>query len=97
MKSNLFRLTSKQLILSNVYLGNGSIFFNTKIKPYLLGSRGNNYLFNTSFTFFQLKQIIKIIINLVAHRQKILIVKDINFYKFENYLLLDNVFYFDKK
>lgn len=97
MNSKLSRLTVKQLILSNVYFGTSSLFLNKKIKPYLLGIKGTNYIFNLSFTFLQFKQLVAVILNMVSHRQKILVVKNVNFYKFVDQLLINNLFYYEKK
>lgn len=97
MNLNLSRLTVKQLINSNIYLGASSLFLNTKIKPYLLGIKGTNYVFNISFTFLQLKQLINVILNIISYRQKILIVKNISFYQFADQLLISNLYYYEKK
>lgn len=97
MNVKLSRLTVKQLTLSNVYLGTGSLFLNTKIKPYILGTKGTSYVFNLSFTFFQLKQLMAVVLNIISYRQKILLVKDVSFYKFVDQLLVKNLFYYEKK
>lgn len=97
MNGKLFRLTLNQLLLSNVYLGTKSNFFNVRVKPFLLGSRTGSYIINLSFTYLQFKILINLIINIVSYRQKILIVKDLDFYDLKASLLLKNVFYYDKK
>ena len=97
MAGKLFRLTLNQLLLSNVYLGTKSNFFTVRVKPFLLGSRTGSYVINLSFTYLQFKILINLIVNIVSHRQKILIVKDLDFYNLAPSLLLKNIFYYDKK
>jgi len=97
MAGKLFRLTLNQLLLSNVYLGTKSNFFTVRVKPFLLGSRTGSYVINLSFTYLQFKILISLIVNIVSHRQKILIVKDLDFYNLASSLLLKNIFYYDKK
>lgn len=95
--NSLSRLTAKQLILSNIYLGDNIKFFNVKIKPYLLGKRANSHIINIYYTKIQFKVIINLILNLVYRRQNILIVKELDFFNITTALNFKNLFYYDKK
>ena len=97
MNSKILRLTVQQMVLSNLYLGINQTFLNAKIRPYLLGFKNGHYVLNLSYTHLQLKQLISIIINIVAHRQKILIVKNIDFYNLSASLGYENIFYYESK
>ena len=91
------RLTGEQLILSNVYLGDNLAFVNVKLKPYLYGFKNGFHILNIVFTKIQFNILINNIINLVALRQKILIVKDLDYYNLTLSLNSKNVFYYNKK
>ena len=92
-----FRLTISQLMLSNIYLGDNFAFVNIKIKPFLLGYKNGYHLINLSFTQIQFKIVLKVIINLIINRQKILIVKNNDFYNLNYYFNNKNVFFYIKK
>jgi len=94
---NIIKLTLNQLLLSNVHVGNISKFLNVKIKPFLLGKKNNTYILNISSTSTQLKLFINILINLISFRQKLLIVKDRDYFNFSSLLKLKNIYYYDKK
>lgn len=94
---NIIKLTLNQLLLSNVHVGNISKFLNVKIKPFLLGKKNNTYILNISSTSIQLKLFINILINLISFRQKLLIVKDRDYFNFSSLLKLKNIYYYDKK
>lgn len=94
---NIIKLTLNQLLLSNVHIGNTFRFLNVKIKPFLLGKKNNVYVLNVSFTFIQLKLIVSFVINLISCRQKLLIIKDRDYFDFRSLLKLKNVYYYDKK
>ena len=81
MNNKSLRLTINQLVLSNVYMGDNYQFINTKIKPFLLGYKNGYHIINLSFTCIQIKLLINILVNLVSLRQKLLIVKDLDFFK----------------
>jgi len=91
------KLNISQMLIANVHLGHKKRFLNVKIKPYLLGYRANTYILNLTYTLLQFKILTALIINLISFRQKILIVKDRDLFKFRDFLELKNVFYYDKK
>lgn len=91
------KINLEQLLLSNSYLGDNSGFLNEKLKPYLLGYKNGFHILNISFTLWQLKLLINVIFNIVSLRQKILIVKELDFFQFNKMLNIPNVFYYDKK
>lgn len=91
------KLNVSQMLIANVHLGHKKRFLNVKIKPYLLGYRANIYILNLSYTLLQFKILTALIVNLVSLRQKILVVKDRDLFKFRELLELRNVFYYDKK
>jgi len=93
----LSRLTSKQLILANAYLGTQCSLLNVKLKPYLLGRRNNYYILDISFTFFQFRVITEILIKLFSFRQKILVIKDLDYYNLTATFTCKNIFFFDRK
>lgn len=84
-------------MLSNVYLGDNFAFVNIKVKPFLLGYKNGYHLINLSFTQIQFKIVLKVIINLIINRQKILIVKNNDFYNINKHLNNKNVFFYDNK
>ena len=91
------KLNISQLLIANVHLGHKKRFLNVKIKPYLLGYRSNIYILNLTYTLLQFKTLTGLIVNLISLRQKLLIVKDRDLFKFRELLELKNVFYYDKK
>ena len=93
----LSRLTTNQLIISNVYLGTQCSLVNIKLKPYLLGRRNGHHILNISFTFLQFKIITKLLIKLFLSRQKILVIKDLDCYKLTSTFICKNIFFYDKK
>lgn len=97
MKMVASRLTMNQLMLSNLYLGDNFEFINIKVKPFLLGYKKGYHIINLSFTQVQLKLLLKVIMNLVINRQKILIVKELDSYGFSGLLRHQNIFYHDRK
>lgn len=97
MNNKSLRLTINQLVLSNVYMGDNYQFINTKIKPFLLGYKNGYHIINLSFTCIQIKLLINILVNLVSLRQKLLIVKDLDFFNLTVLLNYNNVFFYNKK
>ena len=91
------KLNISQMLLANVHLGHRKKFLDIKIKPYLLGYRSNIYILNLTYTLLQFKILVALIVNLISLRQKFLIVKDRDLFKFREFLKLRNVFYYDKK
>jgi ribosomal protein S2 len=91
------KLNISQMLLANVHLGHRKKFLDIKIKPYLLGDRSNIYILNLTYTLLQFKILVALIVNLISLRQKFLIVKDRDLFKFREFLKLRNVFYYDKK
>ena len=91
------KLNVAQMLVSNVHLGHTKKFSSVKIKPFLLGYRNNIYILNVSYTLNQIKLISALIINIISLRQKLLIIKDRDFFNFKMMLRLPNVFFFDKK
>ena len=90
-------LNLNQLLLVNAHLGHTRRFLNVKIKPYLLGYRGNVYILNLSFTLHQFKLVAINIINLIAIRKKILVVKDRARVNLKSILRLRYIHYYDNK
>lgn len=91
------KLNISQMLIANIHLGHKKKFLNVKIKPYLLGYRSNTYILNLTYTLLQFKILTALVINLISFRQKILIVKDRDLFKFRDLLELRNVFFYDKK
>lgn len=91
------KLTLNQMLLSNVHIGHTCRFLNVQMKPFILGYRSGIHIINISFTNFQFKIFINFLINIFSLRQKLLILKELDFFNFSNYLNLKNVFYYDKK
>ena len=75
-----FKLSFKQLMLSNVFLGSRKDSFNMIMKPFILGYRGSFCILNLSHTYIQFKLIIHILFNIVFLRKKILMVKENDLY-----------------
>ena len=91
------KLNISQMLIANIHIGHKTKFLNVKIKPYLLGYRSNTYILNLTYTLLQFKILTALVINLISFRQKILIVKDRDLFKFRDLLELRNVFFYDKK
>ena len=90
-------LNLNQLLLVNAHLGHTRRFLNVKIKPYLLGYRGNVYILNLSFTLHQFKLVAINIINLIGIRKKILVIKDRARVNLKSILKLRYIHYYDNK
>jgi ribosomal protein S2 len=91
------KLTLNQMLLSNVHIGHTCRFLNVKIKPFLLGYRNDIHIINITHTSFQFKLVINFLINIFSLRQKLLIVRELDFFDFARTLQLKNIFYYDKK
>ena len=97
MYNKSLRLTISQLLLSNVYMGDNINFINIKTKPYLLGYKNGFHVLNFAYTHLQLKLLINVLINLISLRQKMLIVKNLDFFNLTTFFNYKNVFFYDKK
>jgi small subunit ribosomal protein S2 len=93
----MIKLSVSQMLLSNIHVGNTTRFLNIKMKPYIFGRRGSVYLFNVSTTYLQLKLFLTLLINLIAKRRKLLMVKDRDFYNFQSLLNIKYTYYYYKK
>lgn len=85
------------MLLSNVHIGHTCRFLNVKIKPFLLGYRNDIHIINITYTSFQFKLVINFLINIFSLRQKVLIIRELDFFHFARTLQLKNIFYYDKK
>lgn len=85
------------MLLSNVHVGHTCRFLNVKIKPFLLGYRNDIHIINITYTSFQFKLVINFLVNIFSLRQKLLIVRELDFFNFSRTLQLKNIFYYDKK
>lgn len=85
------------MLLSNVHIGHTCRFLNVKIKPFLLGYRNDIHIINITYTSFQFKLVINFLINIFSLRQKVLIIRELDFFNFSRTLQLKNIFYYDKK
>lgn len=91
------KLTLNQMLLSNIHIGHTCRFLNVKIKPFLLGYRNDVHIINITYTSFQFKLVINFLINIFSLRQKLLIVRELDFFNFAKTLQFKNIFYYDKK
>jgi len=91
------QLNIDQLLTVNAHLGHTRKFFNSKIKPYLIGQRADIYLINISNTVHQFKILLSVLVNLFSLRKKLLIVKDFAFFDFKIIMSNSNIYYYDKK
>jgi len=94
---NPYKLTFKQLMLSNVYLGSRKESFNLMIKSFVLGYRGNFLILNLSYTYLQFRLLTYLIINFVLVHKKLLIVKELDPFNLKISLKSKNIFFYDKK
>lgn len=85
------------MLLSNIHIGHTCRFLNVKIKPFLLGYRNDVHIINITYTSFQFKLVINFLINIFSLRQKLLIIRELDFFDFPKTLQLKNIFYYDKK
>lgn len=92
-----FKLSFKQLMLSNVFLGSRKDSFNMIMKPFILGYRGSFCILNLSHTYIQFKLIIHILFNIVFLRKKVLMVKENDLYDFKISLEAKNLYFYNKK
>jgi ribosomal protein S2 len=90
-------LNINQLLLVNAHLGHTRRFLNVKIKPYLLGYRGNIYILNLSFTLHQFKLVAINIINLISVRRAILVIKDRARINLKSIFKTSYIHYYDNK
>jgi len=91
------QLNINQLLVVNAHLGHTRKFFNSKIKPYLIGQRADIYLINISQTVHQFKILLSVLVNLFSLRKKLLIVKNFAFFDFKIIMSNSNIYYYDKK
>jgi len=94
---DFFKLSFKQLMLSNVFLGARKDSFNMIMKPFILGYRGSFCILNLSHTYIQFKLLIHLLFNIVFLRKKILIVKENDLYDFKSNLESKNLYFYNKK
>jgi len=97
MYKNLSRLVVNQLILSNVCLGGYISGVNVRLKPFILGAKSSYHILDVSYTHIQLKLLINILVSIVSLRQKVLIVKDLDFYNLLTDLNCKNIFFYNVK
>lgn len=91
------QLNVDQLLIVNAHLGHTRKFFNSKIKPYLMGQHANIYLINVAHTALQVKVLLSVLVNLFSLRKKLLIVKDFAFFDFKSIMPNSHIYYYDKK
>lgn len=88
MQYNIIKLTLTQLLNCGAHQGYVKQFFKGQIKPYLIGYKGIINIFNLSNAHLQFKTVLRVIVNIVAKRQKILIVnhyhEELNLYKLQH-------------
>ncbi len=94
---DFFKLSFKQLMLSNVFLGSRKASFNMIMKPFIVGYRGSFCILNLSHTYIQFKLLICVLFNIVFLRKKVLIVKENDLYDFKINLKAKNLYFYDKK
>jgi len=92
-----FKLSFKQLMLSNVFLGSRKESLNVIMNPFIFGYRGSFCILNLSYTFIQFKLLVYVIINIVLLRKNILIVKENDLYEFNINLKSKGLYFYDKK
>lgn len=101
MHINLTKLSAYQLTLSNIHVGHSLSFLRYEIKPYLQGKRGGVSIFNLTYTQLQIKMCINFVSKIIAKRQKILILKENDFFKtirlFESKKFARYLIYYDQK
>jgi hypothetical protein len=94
---NILKLTINQLVLSNVYIGANTDFYNLALKPFLLQIESNFVIFNLKYTYWSLKLLVSFVIKIFSSTQKILIVNNSEFFRFTFLLKYKNIMYYDKK
>lgn len=95
---DLFKLSFKQLMLSNVFLGSRKENFYAFMRPFILGYRTSFCILNLFYTYIQFKLLINILINILFYRKKILIIKEEDLFNFKvNFWDRKSVFFYDKK
>jgi ribosomal protein S2 len=98
MKYCFIKLTLKQLIVSGIHVGYSKNYLNKNIRSFLFGYYNHFTLINLYYTNFQLKLIVKLIINLIFSRQNIIFLKSTGFNSFITDLCslsINNFFIFD--
>jgi ribosomal protein S2 len=94
---DFFKLTFKQLMLSNVFLGSRRDSFNMIMKPFILGYRGSFCILNLSYSYIQFKLLIHVLFNIIFLRKKVLVVKENDIHNFKIDLKARNLYFYDKK
>lgn len=94
---DFFKLSFKQLMLSNVFLGSRKEFFNMIMKPFILGYRGPFCILNLSYTYIHFRLLVHVLFNIVSLRKKILVVKEEDLYNFKVNLGTNGLYFYDKK
>lgn len=94
---DFFKLSFKQLMLSNVFLGSRKASFNMIMKPFILGYRGSFCILNLSHTYIQFKLLVCVLFNIIFLRKNVLIVKENDLCDFKINLQAENLYFYDKK
>ena len=86
----IIKLTFKQLLDCGAHQGYVRQFFCSSIKPYLIGYKGIVNIFDLKEAHLQFKTVLRVILHLVALRQKILVVnhyqEEFNLYSLKHQL-----------
>jgi ribosomal protein S2 len=92
IKSNLVKLTIKQLIFTGIHVGYSKMYMNNEIKPYLLGHYQHFHIINLYYTSFQLKILLNLIVKLAFSHQKIYVIKSTGVDTFREQFNIDSIF-----
>ena len=93
-----FKLSFKQLMLANIFLGSRKENFYAFMRPFILGYRTSFCILNLFYTYIQFKLLINILINILMFRRKILIIKEEDLFHFRlNFVSSDLLYFYDKK
>lgn len=94
---DFFKLSFKQLMLSNVFLGSRKESFNTIMRPFILGYRGPFCILDLSYTYIQFRVLVHVLLNIVLLRKKILVVKENDLYDFKINFKSKGLYFYNKK
>jgi ribosomal protein S2 len=94
---NFFKISYKQLMLSNVFLGSRKESFRMIMNPFIFGYRGPFCILNLFYTYIQFKLLVYILINIVLLRKKILVIKEDDLYNFKLNFKSKSLYFYNKK
>jgi len=79
-------LNLNQMLFANLHVGHSVNFFNSRLKGILIGVRKKTCILNLNISILQFQILSNLVLNLISRRHPILLVKEWNYLKFNDYI-----------